>query len=259
MKRICQKNNLRKECSRNIKLVIEYDGTLFKGWQVQKNNLSVQQVIQETLGKITRHSVTLYGSGRTDAGVHAKAQVANFKTSDAIKCKNMQKALNSMLPAGVAVSGVAEVDKDFHARYSAKIKHYRYLILNRKIPTALERNRVWLIPYRLDIKAMEKGASYLIGKYDFKSFGVNPKYKVNNTVKTIFSVSVVKSGAKIRIDIIGDGFLYKMVRSIVGTLVDIGRGKIKPEDMKRILRSKERCYASKTAPAQGLYLYKVTY
>ena len=244
---------------RNIKLVIEYDGTLFKGWQIQKNDLSVQQIIQETLEKITRHSVTLYGSGRTDAGVHAKAQVANFKTSDAMECKNMRRALNSMLPAGVSVSAIAEVDKDFHARYSVKRKHYRYLILNSEIPPALERNRVWLVSYKLDIKAMEKGASCLIGKHDFKSFGVNPKYKVNSTVKTIFSLSVVKSGAKIKIDIIGDGFLYKMVRSIVGTLVDIGRGQIKPLDMKRILRAKERCYASKTAPPQGLYLYKVTY
>ncbi len=245
--------------SRNIILVIEYDGLLFNGWQTQNNAPTVQHAIEKTLEKILSHRVRISGSGRTDAGVHAKAQTANFFTDNGLSCRKMQKALNAWLPEGISVKKVSEADINFHSRYSAKLKHYRYIISNGRTPPALERNRVWFIPYRLETGKMKEAAKYLLGRHDFSSFGVNLKGKAGNPVKTIYSIDIKKTGSKIQIDIVGDGFLYKMVRSMVGTLVDAGRGKRKAKEIKKILSSKSRAGASPIAPPQGLYLYRVVY
>ncbi|MBN2190461.1 MAG: tRNA pseudouridine(38-40) synthase TruA [Candidatus Aureabacteria bacterium] len=240
-------------------LIIEYDGLLFSGWQTQKNAPTVQRAIEKTLEKILSHKVRIFGSGRTDAGVHAKAQTANFFTNNDLSCRKIQKALNSWLPDGISVKKVSEADGNFHSRYSAKLKHYRYVILNGRTPPALERNRVWFIPYPLETVDMRKAAKYLLGRHDFSSFGVNSRSKVDNPVRTIYSIEIQKRGSKIQFDITGDGFLYKMVRSIIGTLVDVGRGKRNADEIKTILSAKSRIGASPIAPPQGLYLYRVIY
>ncbi|MDD5644898.1 MAG: tRNA pseudouridine(38-40) synthase TruA [bacterium] len=247
------------ESFRNIIMELEYDGLLFSGWQTQNNAPTIQDAVEKTLERILSRKVRICGSGRTDAGVHARAQIANFFTDSALSCDKILKALNSWLPEGISARKVAEGDSGFHSRYSAKFKHYRYIIYNGKTPPALQRNRVWFVPCPLEIKKMEKAAVCLLGRHDFSSFGVNPRRKVKNPVKTILCIKIKKSGPNIRFDVIGDGFLYKMVRSIIGTLVDVGRGKRKTDEIKKILSMKNRMNASPIAPPQGLYLHKVIY
>jgi tRNA pseudouridine38-40 synthase len=243
---------------KNIMLVIEYDGTNYHGWQYQKNAITVQEVLEKAIEKVTGEKVNLIGSSRTDTGVHALYQVANFKTKTKIPPEKLPYALNAVLPEDVVVIKAQEVDKSFHARYSARSKRYRYLILNRQFPMPTMRNYCWHVPYPLDVEAMKKASFFLKGTHDFSAFKASSTKKVN-PVKTIYDLSVEKNDEIIKIEVEANGFLYNMVRIIVGTLVYVGLGKIKAGDIPAIIESKDRTKAGITAPPQGLYLIRILY
>ena len=246
---------------RNIRLDIEYDGTNYCGWQVQsrqKAKKSIQGALEQALRKLTGRKVTLAGSGRTDAGVHALRQVAHFKTDSRIPSLKLQKALNALLPPDIAVTAVKDAVSGFHSRFWAVSKVYRYTILNRPYRSAFLRHKAYFCPWKLDLALMKREARALVGRHDFSSFKASGA-KENCPVKTVERLSLSREGQLIHIDIQADGFLYNMVRVIVGTLVDIGRGRLKPGSMKRILQARDRKLAGMTAPAEGLYLVKVRY
>jgi tRNA pseudouridine38-40 synthase len=246
---------------RNLKLLIEYDGTPYCGWQTQTRNKlkdSIQEILEGTLRKILQEKVKLTGSGRTDAGVHAAGQVANFKTASDIPPRKLQRALNSLLPDDIVIKGVKEVSLSFHSRYSAKSKRYRYTILNRPFSNAFSRNVVLFYPYPLDVRLMRKAAGSFVGKHDFSAFR-NADKKEASSVRRVKKLTLKKEGDYVHIDIEADGFLYNMVRSIAGTLLEVGRGKIKPCDVRKILRGRRRDLAGPTAPAKGLCLMAVRY
>ena len=243
---------------RNLKLTIEYDGTNFNGWQIQKDKRTVQEEIQIALSKILKEDVTVTGSGRTDAGVHALGQVANFKTDKTIKPQELLFGINTMLPVDIVVTNVEEVENEFNARNSAKSKHYRYVINNGKFPSALNAYREYHFKYFLDTEAMQMAADDLVGEHDFKAFCAAGS-TVKDTNRTIYLIKVNRLGDRVIIDIVGNGFLYNMVRIIAGTLLEVGIGKIKPEEISGIIESKERTKAGKTLPAHGLCLMEVTY
>lgn len=243
---------------RNIKLTIEYDGTNYCGWQIQKNAKAVQEVITEAIAKITGHKITLCGASRTDSGVHAKGQIANFRTHSRMTPYQFIKALNSNLPNDIAIRAVKEVSKSFNSMYDAKSKDYRYTILNSPIPTALDRNFYYFVPYKISISRMKKALKYLVGRHDFRAFATRSSAK-ENCIRKIYSIKITTKNDYIYIDIKGNGFLYNMVRTIVGTLLLIAQGKIKPEDIRAIIESRERKKAGPTAPAKGLCLLRVNY
>lgn len=258
---------------RNLRLDIEYEGTNYAGWQVQSrssvigNRLSVdkhfsprtiQGEIEKALDKITRQKIRITGAGRTDAGVHAKNQVANFKTDKSIPPENFKKALNSLLPADLVVKRVKEVPLKFDARKSAKSKLYQYTILNRQAPSALERNFCWWVPQPLNLAAMRKTSKYFVGGHDFSSFCAAGSSALNK-ICTITQFKLSRRGKRIRFDIEGDHFLYRMVRNIVGALVEIGSGKAKPEIVNHLLERKASKFSVRSAPARGLCLRKVKY
>jgi len=260
---------------RNLRLGIEYEGTNYCGWQVQKSrqvtlpvrqagksprhqSKSIQEVIERTLQKILQEKVKLIASGRTDAGVHAWAQVANFKTNSDIFPGKLQRALNGLLPADITISSVREVPLDFHSRFAAKSKAYRYTILNRSYPSALLKNTVYFYRYPLDIRLMLRESRVLLGRHDFKSFQASGR-KERDSVRTIKDLKIIKDRDLIHIEIEADGFLYNMVRNIVGTLIEIGRGRFPRGSLKKILASKNRGLAGPTVPAAGLCLIKVKY
>lgn len=243
---------------RTIKLTLEYDGTNYCGWQVQASRKkSIQGVLQETLKRILNEDILLKGSGRTDAGVHARGQVAHFATASHLPVRNIQKALNALLPESIVVTGGCEVSPDFHSRFQARSKLYRYIVLNRSYPCALNRHAVYHYPYPLNVKEMARAAACLIGTHDFRSFQASGGRR--ETVRTISKISIAKRGAFIYIDVEADGFLYHMVRIIAGTLLEIGRAYYAAEYMRTILRRRDRRYAGPTAPAQGLCLMRVKY
>lgn len=243
---------------KNIKLIIEYDGTRYAGWQRQKNALSIQQMLEEAIHSITGESCQVIGSSRTDAGVHARGFVANFNTNSNIKPDKFSAALNSKLPEDIVVLGSSLVPEEFHARYSSIGKTYSYTILNRYQPSAIDRNYVYHYRGELDIKTIREASNYFIGKHDFAAFK-NTGSSVKTTVRTISKIEVIKNGDYIKFYITGDGFLYNMVRIMIGTLIEIGIGKTKPEYIEYILASKDRTKAGKSAPASGLCLEKVYY
>jgi tRNA pseudouridine38-40 synthase len=243
---------------RNIKLIIEYDGTYYHGWQSQINAVAIQDVVESAIRKITSEVVKVTGSSRTDVGVHAYGQVANFVTCSRIPADRFSYALNSILPDDICIKSSSEVDRDFHSRYDAKGKKYKYLILNAGSRSALLRNRAFHVPAALDVAYMEKAAEYLIGSHDFSSFMASGS-SVKSTVRSIYEVGLKKDGDLITFEISGDGFLYNMVRIIAGTLVEIGQGKKSPQSMCEIIDAKNRKCAGKTAPAHGLYLVEVYY
>ena len=243
---------------RNIKLTIEYDGKDFKGWQKQPNKPNIQGEIERAIYNITKEEVDLIGSGRTDAGVHALAQVANFKTNSNIPIEKLALAINSQLKNSIIIKKAEEVDERFHSRYNAKHKTYRYIINNSPCGTAIYRNLEYCFPIKLDVAKMQEAAKYFEGEHDFKAFkssGTSAK----NSVRTIYNASVKQEGEKIIIELTGNGFLYNMVRIISGTLLDVGLQKIKPEEIKNIIEEKDRQKAGKTLPAHGLYLVEVKY
>jgi len=243
---------------RNIKLTIAYDGTNYCGWQRQKNGLSVQELLERALRKILREKITVIGSGRTDAGVHSRGQTLNFRTRSSMGLESIKKALNANLPEDISVTGIRTVGMDFNARFNAKSKVYRYLIYTSETRSPFDRRYSLYVPYGLNISAMGEAANYLLGKHDFSSFKA-AHGSAKTSIRTIKHISVRKKGKMVIIDIEADGFLYNMVRAIVGTLVEIGRGRWKPAKMKKIVASKNRFLAGPTVSAKGLTLVRVRY
>jgi tRNA pseudouridine38-40 synthase len=241
-----------------LKLVIEYDGFDYCGWQVQDNAPTVQGVIEAALGKILGEPVRVNGAGRTDAKVHALGQVASFRCPSNIPTTAVQRALNSLLPRDVVVHDVREVPADFHARFSARGKMYAYRILNRPVRAPLRLRYAWHMPQLLDVSAMASAAAYLQGTHDFTSFQAAGS-EVKTTERTLMGLTVSPEGDEIIISCTANGFLRHMVRNIVGTLVEVGRGTRQPADVKRILNGCDRRLAGSTAPPQGLYLAQVFY
>jgi len=256
---------------RNIKLLLEYEGTRYEGWQSQrkKHSPAIQEVLEEKLRRITEGPVNLIASGRTDAGVHALAQAAAFKTVSAITSDALKKGLNSMLPDDIRVISAEEAPLDFHPRHDARKKTYFYLIgLSPALPVFLRRY-MWALPYKLDIKAMEEGASYIRGERDFCSFrasGCGAKSTVRKLIeldvkrmRKMEFLTVSFKGEFLKVSLTADGFLRHMARNIAGTLVEVGRGRISPDAIPEIIASRDRRKAGPAAPAYGLFLEKVYY
>lgn len=243
---------------RNIKLTIEYDGKDFNGWQKQPNKLNIQGTIEQAIKSITCEDVELNASGRTDAGVHALGQVANFKTNSQIPIEKFAIAINSRLKKSIVIKKAEEVDERFHSRLNCKRKTYRYIINNSPYGTAIYRYLETHIPQKLNVEKMEKAVKYFIGEHDFKAFkasGTSSK----SSVRTIYDAKVYQNGDKIYIELTGNGFLYNMVRIIAGTLVEVGLEKIEPEKIEEIIKEGKRENAGKTLPPNGLYLVDVKY
>ncbi|QCX34828.1 tRNA pseudouridine(38-40) synthase TruA [Caloramator sp. E03] len=243
---------------RNIKLVIEYDGTKYCGWQSQKNGISIEDTLKSAIKSIINEDIKLIGSSRTDAGVHAKGQVANFYCESNIPTERLPFAINSKLPHDIVVLKAEDMPLDFHARYSSLGKRYSYTIFQRKIPPALMRSYVAFCPYELNYDLMRMAGEYFLGTKDFSAFKSSGS-SVKTSVRTIRYLEFEKYDNIIRFEIEADGFLYNMVRIIAGTLIDVGIGKIEPEDIESIIESKNRKRAGRTAPASGLCLEKVYY
>lgn len=243
---------------KNFKLVIQYDGRPFSGWQVQPDGISVQGVLEECLEKIVGVRPNVHGSGRTDSGVHAHGQVASVRLRTHHSSRVIKKALNATLPPAVRIISAKPVDIDFHARFSAKEKTYRYLIISGKTRSPFSPWYAFWYKYSLSLEPMRKAAGYLLGEHDFASFMASGS-DVKSSVRTITRLDLAMGGGMYSFTVSGNGFLRHMVRNIVGTLILVGQGRIKPEDMKKILESKNRENAGPTAPAQGLSLVKVSY
>jgi tRNA pseudouridine38-40 synthase len=245
----------------NFKLTLEYDGTGFNGWQQQsQGERTVQGELEKVLFQIFKTKVNAIASGRTDAGVHALGQVVSFKTDTKMTPLQIHRAMNALLPSDIAALNVKEVDSEFHAQYSVKSKTYRYTILNRQYRSAHERNRCHYFSYPLNVAVMKREAKALVGKKDFKSFEASDPVRARHTtVRTVKKIVIRKKGDWVTIDIEADGFLYKMVRNIVGTLLEVGTGRLTPGSIKRILTKKDRTKAGETAVPQGLCLLEVKY
>lgn len=244
---------------KNVKTIIEYDGTDYHGWQCQGDLPTVQKTIEDAIRKITGENVKITGSGRTDAGVHAMGQVANFFIETQMDPETLRKALNSTLPRDISIIKTQEVPEGFHAQFSSRSKVYEYRIFNRLHPPALQRNRVWHIPQKLDTKKMREAAAYLEGTHDFSVFAT-ADITVKTTVRTVKRVHVRKTREGIiLIEIEAVGFLKRMVRMITGTLVETGKRKLSPEGFGQILAEGQKTKNVFTAPPQGLFLKKVVY
>ncbi|MGI6085177.1 MAG: tRNA pseudouridine(38-40) synthase TruA [Acetivibrionales bacterium] len=243
---------------RKIKLTIEYDGSGYHGWQYQKNALSVQEVLAKAIKKLTGESIIPDGAGRTDAGVHAYGQVASFMTESSIPAEKFTPALNSYLPDDVSIIASKEEEDGFHAQFSAKGKHYRYMIINRPQKSALWAKRAWHVRETLDFDAMEKAAGCFLGNHSFKAFCASG-HSVKTYDRTILYSKWHKDGEFFVYDTKGDGFLYNMVRIMVGTMVDIGKGRFEPEIIKEAIINEQRNSIGVTAPPVGLYLMEVFY
>lgn len=241
-----------------FKLVIEYDGTNYHGWQIQPNGITVQETIETALTKITSQQIRVHGSGRTDTGVHALGQCAHFACNTNLAPKVMQRALNAVLPCDVVIKDCEAVNADFHARYSAKSKRYRYVIWNDPLPLAIGRQYAWHVKKKLDLELMQKACDILTGQHDFKGFEtVGTQH--TSTVRTIYYAKINKNSNFMHFEVEADGFLRYMVRSIVGTLVEIGKLQRPINDMDVILHTGDRKLAGATAPACGLTLLYVIY
>lgn len=243
---------------RNIKLVIAYEGTGYHGFQRQNNANSIQQTVEENLAKLFGHPLKITGAGRTDAGVHAYGQVINFLTAGTIPVERIPAAAKGLLPRDIVVMEAEEVPAAFHARGSAKSKIYTYRMYLKRIPDPFLRNLVWQVPQPLNIQAMKEGAQFLIGTHDFSAFRAAGGAPVS-PVRTLYSIDFCEENPVLELAFFGNGFLYHMVRNLVGTLVEVGMGKRTPQDIKTILQSLDRKQAGMTAPAHGLYLKEVFY
>ena len=249
---------------RNLRLILAYDGSEFSGWQVQPDAATIQGALASAIGRITGEKVLPQGSGRTDAGVHALAQVASFSTESSVPAANFVKALNDILPPSIRVLEVGEVPAAFHARKSAKAKTYRYRMYRAPICSPFIARYVWHFPYPLNEEAMNKAAATAIGEHDFTSFAaVDPERgreesEVSN-VRTIMSSAWTRDGDDFIYTVRGSGFLHHMVRNLVGTFVLVGKGTLAVEDLPRILAARDRSAAGPTAPASGLCLVSVEY
>lgn len=243
----------------NFKLTIEYDGTKYQGWQRQKNGCTIQEVIENAVNIMTGRKVSLTGSGRTDAGVHALAQTANFHCNTELSPETFQKGLNSLVLDDIVIKECCLVDDKFHARYDAKSKTYRYKILNQRLNSAISRRYVWHIRKTLNLEAMRSAINHILGTHDFKAFEGSGSPR-SNTIRTIINATLIEVNQNnLSFQIEANGFLRYMVRNIVGTLVEVGLGKITPDDFKTILLSRDRNRAGATAPPHGLFLVNVKY
>ena len=244
---------------KNFKITIEYDGNAYHGWQSQPNGPTIQDEIQKALMTMTGKKIALIGSGRTDAGVHAYGQVANFCCDTVHHSEVFQKGLNSLIPNDIVITECSQTPEKFHARYDASSKTYQYRILNRTIPAAIQRQHAWHIIKKLNLDRMRTALGTIIGTHDFKAFE-GAGSSIANTTRCVMNADFVeKDDGYLIFEIEGDGFLRYMVRNIVGTLVDVGLGKTTPSDFNIILESKDRNLAGVTAPAHGLYLMQVKY
>jgi tRNA pseudouridine38-40 synthase len=246
--------------SRNIRLELEYDGTDFHGWQIQPNLDTIQGQLTRVIAQITEERVSIHGSGRTDAGAHALAQVCNFTLASHIPLANFQKAINSLLPSAIRVNSVEQVPEDFHARFSATGKHYRYRILNAKVCSPFDHRYVYHFPRPVDYEAMSRTAEFVIGEHDFSSF-CDSDAEVSSKVRRVSSSFFVFDTARnlIEYNVCANGFLHHMVRNLVGTFLEVGKGKCTSEDFRTILTARQRSTAGPTAPASGLFLVSVNF
>lgn len=241
-----------------VKLVVAYEGTNYCGWQIQPNGITIEQVLNETLSSLLGEEITVTGASRTDAGVHSLGNVAVFETHTKMPAEKISFALNQRLPEDIVVQESCQVPEDFHPRFSKSRKTYEYRILNCRFRQPLERRTSYFYHYPLDVRAMQKAAAYLVGEHDFTSFA-SVHAQTNTYVRMICALDVVREGDMIRIRVQGNGFLYNMVRIIAGTLIQVGAGIKKPEDMESILAGKDRELAGPTAPAHGLTMIGLEY
>ncbi|MBC5648610.1 tRNA pseudouridine(38-40) synthase TruA [Christensenella tenuis] len=242
-----------------IALIIEYDGTNYCGWQIQKNGVSVQQRLEEALEKALGMKTAVVGAGRTDARVHALGQVAHFDADTDIPADKFFYVLNTLLPDDIRIKKSFTAPEGFHARFSAKGKHYRYVIRNAREKGAVDRLYTMFVPVPLDVERMRQAAKQVEGEHDFAAFCAAGSDLKGTTVRTVYSVDVTKDGDYIMIDVKGSGFLYNMVRIIAGTLISVGKEKLSPQDVRNAIEAKDRTLAGATAQAQGLFLMEVYY
>ena len=240
------------------KLTLEYDGTRYAGWQYQPNQSTVQEAVEHALTQITQTRIPIIAAGRTDAGVHARGQVISFQSDKSLSPYEWIRALNGLLPPDIAIQQAVEIPDTFHARYSALGKIYEYRILRATHRSALDRYRLWHIPQPLNLEAMKEAVTYFLGTHDFSSFQNSPT-DTKNPICTLTTFTVEQENALIRLHVQANRFLKQMVRSMVGTLVEVGRGKRQPSDIQHIIEAVDRRTAGKTAPPQGLSLIKVLY
>ena len=244
---------------KRYKIIIEYDGTPFVGWQFQKNGLSIQEILQKAIFNFSKEKVVVTGAGRTDSGVHALAQVAHFDLKKKIKKKNFLPGINQHISnKSVTVLKINKTNKKFHARFDAKKRTYQYIIINRQSPLTLQKNKAWHIRKKLDIKVMKKGAKLLLGTHDFSTFR-SSSCGAKSPIKTMEKISIKKNQEKITLKFISRSFLQQQVRSMVGCIKYLGNGKWKLEDFKKSFKSKSRLKCAPPAPACGLYLAKIKY
>lgn len=243
---------------RRIKLIVAYDGTEYSGWQIQPEAPTIEMYLDKAIHELTGENVHVTGASRTDAGVHAYGNVAVFDTESTIPGDRFTFALNRFLPDSIVIQDSWEVAGDFHPRHCNTRKTYEYRILNTAVPLPQKRNFTWHVTGSIDIDKMREAAAYIVGEHDFKSFCC-VRTQAESTVRTIYSLEVLQEGSEIIIRIKGNGFLYNMVRIITGTLIQVGKGRFKPEYVKQMLEAKDRTVAGQTAPPQGLTLVGIEY
>ncbi|MGG4456648.1 tRNA pseudouridine(38-40) synthase TruA [Brevibacillus porteri] len=243
---------------KRLRCVLAYDGTDFSGFQVQPDQVTVQGEIEAALNRVTGEDIQVFGSGRTDAGVHARGQVIHFDTSSNIPMDKWRFVLNNQLPDSIVIRTVEEVDASFHARFDVQVKEYRYCINNNPVADVFRHRYADHVRFPLDVDAMQQAAHYLVGEHDFTSF-CSAKTYVEDKVRTVYGLTVEKIGDEVWVTCRGNGFLYNMVRIIVGTLVEVGQGKRSPAELREILAACDREKAGKTAPAMGLTMWEVVY
>jgi tRNA pseudouridine38-40 synthase len=245
-----------------FKLTIAYDGSGYQGWQVQKIGTGVQEIVEGALAKLFPSRPRLHSSSRTDTGVHALGMIAHFEVPASqcrMEARKLSLALNAWLPPEIRITAARRVPESFHARFDATGKQYRYQIWNHPAMNPLLRHTAWHVPRALDLAAMRRAAKSFVGKHDFQSFAANPGYAKETTVRTLTRCDIKQAGSLLTVTIEGDGFLYKMCRGIVGTLVQVGLGKFAPEEVARMFVTRNRSVAGMSAPANGLALWKVFY
>lgn len=244
---------------RNIKVTLEYDGTNYHGFQRQTDALpTIQQFLEETLEQLTKHPVTVIGAGRTDAGVHARGQVINFKTECGIPVDRLPLAMNRLLPKDIVIRAVEEVEDSFHAQFKAKRKVYRYHIYNSRISSAFDRLYSYHVPHQLNLDKMREAARFIVGEHDFSAFKAAGA-KTKTSVRTIYRLDIEHNSPHISLEVEGNGFLYNMVRIITGTLLYVGKGKLTPDEVRKFVETGKREDAGPTVPPQGLFLMEVKY
>lgn len=244
---------------RRVRLIVAYDGTNYCGWQVQPNGITVEEVLNREIVRLTGEDIHVIGASRTDSGVHALGNVAVFDTESSIPPERMAYALNQRMPEDIVIVRSDEVMPDWHPRYQREVsKTYEYHIYNAPVPNPLKRNYSAFVSFPMDVEKMRQGAEYLVGEHDFVSF-CNIRTNVSDTVRTVHSITITQDGADIVLRITGNGFLYNMVRIIAGTLIRVGRGFYAPERVKEILEERKRTAAGVTAPAAGLVLAEIEY